>query len=152
MPDTIHATTVALGSVAAILRGPSGAGKSDLALRFLSAAAEWPDEDRARRLVADDRTVVAVKQGRLFASPPERLAGCLEVRGIGIVPMPYCPRAEVRLIVDLVAPAAVERLPLDAPVVDLLGITLPLRRLAPFEASAPLKLLLMMRDALVCSA
>ena len=46
------------------------------------------------------------------------------------------------LIVELVAPEAVERLPDPPPRRDLLGVSLPLLRLAPFEAAAPVKLLL----------
>jgi hypothetical protein len=46
------------------------------------------------------------------------------------------------LLVDLVAPEQVERLPDPWPSDMLLGVSLPVLQLAPFEASAPLKLAL----------
>jgi HPr kinase/phosphorylase len=77
---------------------------------------------------------------RLLARAPDALAGLIEVRSIGIVSVAEtCDIAEVALIVDLVAPAEVERMP-DPQQTDLLGLTRPLVRLAPFEASAPVKL------------
>ena len=45
----IHATAVAIGGVAVLLRGPSGSGKSDLALRLIQAGAV---------LVADEAAVM----------------------------------------------------------------------------------------------
>jgi HPr kinase/phosphorylase len=68
--------------------GPSGSGKSDLALRLLS---------RGFELVADDQVDIA--DG--IASCPTQLAGLLEVRGIGIVRLPWRPQARLALMVDL---------------------------------------------------
>jgi len=124
----VHATCVALRAGRSwhgiLLRGPSGAGKSDLAL------------------VADDQTAL-VPQGRgLVATPPDTLAGLLEVRGIGIVKLGrtrLLARARIALLVDLVPPDRIERLP-DPARETLLGIDLPVLALAPFEASAPAKL------------
>ena len=142
----IHATTVALGSVAAVLRGPSGIGKSDLALRFLSEQGRWPGDVRERRLVADDQTWLSLEDGRLIATAPVTIAGKVEVRGVGIVDVPTQGPAEVRLVVDLVPSAEVERFPDPLMMTELLGISVPLRRLAPFETSAPLKLALLLAD------
>ena len=139
----VHATTVALGPVAAILRGPSGAGKSDLALRFLAATGPG----NGRTLVADDQTIVTLQDGLLIATAPATIAGQIEVRGVGIIAMPTIASAEVRIVVDLVSSAEVERLPSTATTTDLLGQTVSLNRLAPFEASAPLKLALMLAAA-----
>jgi hypothetical protein len=47
--------------------------------------------------------------------------------------------AEIAMIVDLVDPAAVERLP-ESKTRSLAGVDLPLFALAPFEASAVVKL------------
>ena len=66
------------------------------------------------------------------------------MRGVGIGPVPAVARAAIGLVVDLVAPEAVERLPEWAPCrID--GIALPRLALAPFEASAPAKLRLAAR-------
>jgi len=131
----LHATCVALwpGSVqetGVLLLGPSGSGKSDLALRLLDGGAA---------LVADDQVRLDVQGGRLLARPPEGLAGLLEVRGLGIVRTDWLAEAAVRLAVRLVAPTAVERLPVPA-AERFCGIEVPLFRLAPFEASAAARL------------
>jgi RNase adaptor protein for sRNA GlmZ degradation len=133
----MHATCVALAQGAVLLRGPSGAGKSDLALRLI--------EDGAR-LVADDQVLLAAENGRLMARAPAPIAGRIEVRGLGIVPVATAAEAPVLLLADLVAPEAVERLPEPASE-TILGIALPRVALAPFEASAPAKLRLALARA-----
>ena len=143
----VHATTVALGSNAALLRGPSGAGKSDLALRFLADEGRWPSASDGRRLVADDQTQLTSQAGRLIASAPQQIAGLLEVRGLGIVPIEDAIVTEVCVVIDLVAPTDIERMPDQDATVALLGIKLPLRLLSPFEASATIKLALMILAA-----
>lgn len=133
----VHATCVALRAGrnwrGILLRGPSGAGKSDLALRLIEGGS---------RLVADDQTAL-VRQGRgLVATPPGTLAGLLEVRGVGIVKLgraQLLARATIVLLVDLVPPDRIERLP-DRSRETLLGVDLPVVALAPFEASSPAKL------------
>ncbi|WP_338074473.1 HPr kinase/phosphatase C-terminal domain-containing protein [Hyphomicrobium sulfonivorans] len=141
LPATHHGTAIAVDGRAALIRGASGAGKSDLALRCITLPPSLLLPSPAE-LVADDRVVMASDGNRLRIEPPSTLAGRMEVRGLGIVAMPYVPWAFVELVVDLTAPAEVDRLP-DPPLrTNLLGINLPLLRLAPFEASAPIKLLL----------
>jgi HPr kinase/phosphorylase len=141
----VHATTVALGpSAAVILRGPSGAGKSDFALRFLSAQSQFPGIGAERYLIADDQTCLVFSGGKLMASSPQGFAGRIEVRGLGIATVPFLATAEVKLVVELAAPSSVERYPLELGTVPYLGVSVPLRRIAPFEAAAPLKLALWM--------
>ena len=64
------------------------------------------------------------------------------MRGLGIFAVPHCAHAHLSLLVDLVAPDQVDRLPAPWPTDDLLGVSLPVLRLAPFEAAAPQKLAL----------
>jgi hypothetical protein len=124
---TLHATAVALGEAGVLLVGPPGSGKSDLALRLI---------DRGATLVADDRVIAEAADGRLLLSPPPTIAGRLEVRGVGLLPMPFVAGVEARLLLDLARPP--ERLPTPAPR-SIGGVPLPCLALAPFEASAPLK-------------
>lgn len=126
----LHASCVAIRGVAVLIFGASGSGKSDLALRLM---------DRGAVLVADDYTIVRREEDRLFASAPERIAGQIEVRGIGIVAADHVGDIMVSLIVDLDAP--VERLP-DAEVRKIAGLDVPAIALAGFEASAPIKVAL----------
>lgn len=97
-----------------LLLGPSASGKSDLALRLIDAGAA---------LIADDQVHLVREDGRLLASPPARLAGMIELRGIGIMRVPYQP-APLDLAVDLVLPATAEQLP-EPETITYLGVDLP---------------------------
>lgn len=136
--QTVHATTVALGEAGVLIRGPSGSGKSDLALRLV---------DGGGLLVADDRTALVAEGGILVARPPSVIAGRMEVRGLGVVRVPFRPLVRLRLIVDLVpadAKAAPERMP-TAIRAELCGVALPCLRLRASEASAAAKIRLAVR-------
>ena len=146
-PEVVHGTCVALGRRAVLLRGPPGSGKSDLALRFLFLARRGPAALEAPVLVADDQVRLAIDGSRLLASPLESIRGRIEVRGVGIVSIKSIAEAELVLVVDLVEMTAIERLPAWNARVRLLGIDLPLLRLAPFETSAPIKLALALAHA-----
>ncbi|MBY6264755.1 aldolase [Azospirillum sp. 412522] len=127
---TIHGTCVLLSGIGVLLRGESGRGKSDLALRLI---------DDGALLVADDRVVLVAESGRLTASSPPALAGLLEVRGVGILPVPSTRSAPVGLIVDLLPRPEVERLP-EAQTGTLLDVALPRLGLHAFDASTPAKI------------
>jgi HPr kinase/phosphorylase len=127
--DQTHATCVDIDGAGVLLRGPSGSGKSDLALRLIDGGA---------RLVADDCARLKLSGGRLIASAPPEIAGRMEVRGLGIMDIETLAETSLRLVVDLVTAGDIERLPRPA-TAEVLGVDLPLLRLAPFEASAPAK-------------
>jgi len=132
---SIHGTCVAVGRHGVLIRGRSGAGKSDLALRLIGEGA---------RLVADDQVVLRRAAGKIIASAPKTLRGLIEARGVGIVSVPTAASAALCLIVELVAPRTVARLP-DPAFATVAGVAIPVVRLAPFEASAPLKVRLALR-------
>ncbi len=134
----IHASCVALEGKGVLLRGAPGAGKSDLALRLIEGGAA---------LVADDQVALTSSGELLLAAPPVRIAGLLEVRGIGIVSMDFVTQCPVHLVVDLAQPDMVERMP-EAATVDLCGYRIAHAMLAPFEASAPVKVRLALSRAL----
>ncbi len=106
--ELVHASCVAWHGRGVLLRGPSGAGKSALALRLIEAGA---------LLVADDYVKLDSRRlsGRLMASPPPRLAGLIEVRGLGLIRLPHLRRIPLDLVVDLVdaySQDALERMPM----------------------------------------
>jgi len=140
-PVLIHATAVALpvegGWAGVLLRGPSGSGKSDLALRLI---------DQGARLVADDQTELFVDNGTVSLRTPARLAGQLEVRGLGLVTVPVVEQAPLVLVAELVAAADIDRLPVPQ-TVTLADVGVAMVRLAPFEASAAAKLRLAVQSA-----
>lgn len=131
----VHATCIDVAGSGVLLRGPSGSGKSDLALRLIDGGA-W--------LVADDQVELTAADGTLHAAPPPVLAGLLEVRGLGLVRLPFAAHAPLRLAIDLTPAAEVERLPEERHCAYH-GIILPLIRLAPFEAGAAAKVRLAVR-------
>jgi serine kinase of HPr protein (carbohydrate metabolism regulator) len=131
----LHATAIAIDGRALLLRGASGSGKSDLALRLIDAGA---------RLVADDQSELYRRGDELIVRAPTTIAGLLEVRGIGIFRLDALAEAPIALVVDLVADDAVERLPAPQ-TAAILGLSLPLVAVMPFEASAAAKLRLALR-------
>ena len=127
--ETLHATTVAIGGQAVVIEGPSGAGKSDLALRLI---------DRGAVLISDDRTRVAREGDRLIAHAPERLAGRIELRGLGIAVTPHAQAAPVALLVRLAPAADEQRLP-ERRARRIAGVSVREVTLDAFRASAPIK-------------
>lgn len=105
MKQPIHATAVARATPAGwrgvLLTGPSGAGKSDLALRLVAAG--W-------RLAADDYAHVWASGGALYATAPERIAGRIEARGLGILDTPSLALTRIVLVAACMR-TAVERQP-----------------------------------------
>jgi HPr kinase/phosphorylase len=140
--ERVHATCVALRSgrrwCGVLLRGPSGAGKSDLALRLIETGA---------RLVSDDQTELTRQGKTVMATAPDRIAGLIEARGLGIVRLArdqIVAQAPVVLLVDLIPTDQIERLP-EPRRECVLGVERPLLVLAAFEASATAKLRLALR-------
>jgi serine kinase of HPr protein (carbohydrate metabolism regulator) len=133
-PPTIHATAVLVGARAMLIRGEPGSGKSRLALRLIETAGR---ELRFARLVGDDRVYLENRSGRLIVRPPQELAGLLEIRGTGIVRVPFEPAAVVGVVVDLGQPA--DRMPAAASrVATVDGVTLPRLAIPPDTDPLPL--------------
>jgi HPr kinase/phosphorylase len=126
----LHASCAAREQAGVLLLGPSRSGKSDLLLRLL---------DLRFMLVADDR--VDIEDG--YACPPPALAGLLEIRGLGIVRLPYLVRARLALAVELATPT--DRLPERCHHPDL---GLPRVSIDPWTPSAPQRVALALDCAL----
>jgi serine kinase of HPr protein (carbohydrate metabolism regulator) len=142
--ELVHATAIAFAGRAVLLRGASGAGKSDLALRCLALAPSALLPEQAE-LVSDDQVLLEVRDGCLYARAPATITNLLEVRGLGIHRLASAAgETPVTLAADLLASQdpAPDRLPSPWPCVTYLGVALPLLRLRPWEASAPIKLLM----------
>lgn len=125
--ELVHASCVAIGGRGVLISGRSGAGKSDLALRLI---------DRGAALVSDDYTEMQRDGSLLRARAPARIAGRIEVRGVGIVTLASSSDVPVALVVDL--DCAPERLP-EPGIRELIGVAVPVVGLAALEPSAPIK-------------
>jgi HPr kinase/phosphorylase len=137
---TIHASAVLVGARAVLIRGPSGAGKSRLALELIEAPRTG--SLLFARLVGDDRVHLQAANGRVLVRPAEALAGLIEVRGLGVMRLPYEPQAVVGLVVDLGVEAA--RLPEAVNrQTELEGVRLPRLAVAAPNAALPAVLALL---------
>jgi serine kinase of HPr protein (carbohydrate metabolism regulator) len=130
----IHATSVAIAGKGVIFMGPSGSGKSDLALRLI---------DQGAKLICDDYTQVTVEDEELLATQAPNISGLLEVRGAGLLNLPFASNVPLKLAVNLVQRDKIERLP-EPQFFDCLGQKLPLLSLHSFDPSTPAKIRLVL--------
>jgi hypothetical protein len=123
-----QSTCVAIAGRAILIEGAPGVGKSSLALALI---------DRGAVLLGDDGVMLEEDQGALYAMPHPNTRGLIEVRGVGLVPMPVAPRARVALLLRLEreAPRYVE----VAPVVMLERAAIPCITLWPDSPALALR-------------
>lgn len=135
---TVHASCVAFGNKAVLVRGKPGGGKSDLVLRLIDGQGFGLGDTLLRaRLVADDQTILFREKDVVIASPPKILAGKLEIRGWGIISVSYKPKAMLRLVIDLRPKAEITRMPEPADLTTtILGLEFPLFYVDPTTPSA----------------
>jgi serine kinase of HPr protein (carbohydrate metabolism regulator) len=132
--ETLHASCVSIEGRAVLIEGLSGSGKSDLALRLM---------DRGAKLVSDDYTIVRRVNGKLLASAPPNITGLFEVRGVGLIPMPFESDTPVALIASIAE--TIERLPEATTTRIVAGIAVPTCLIASLEASAPIKVEMLLK-------
>jgi serine kinase of HPr protein (carbohydrate metabolism regulator) len=125
-----HATCLAYAGAGMLLRGPAGSGKSNLALRLMQRGAE---------LVADDRTALSVDGEALIGRAPAAIRGLLEIRGVGMVRVPFQEQTPIDLVVDLLPAPDLERIP-EPGSCALLGRAVRRIALHAFETAALEKL------------
>jgi serine kinase of HPr protein (carbohydrate metabolism regulator) len=94
----IHANALVIGSTGVLLRGPSGSGKSGLTRELIAIASGM---GLFARLIGDDRVEIVNCHGRLVARPHPAIAGAIEERGVGIIPVAYEPAGVIRCVIDL---------------------------------------------------
>jgi serine kinase of HPr protein (carbohydrate metabolism regulator) len=103
----IHASAVAIGDLAILIRGKAGSGKSSLAMALI----DDPRSDGT--LIGDDRVLLTRQPTGVIVRPQPALAGLIEVRGIGILPIAHREKARLAFVVDLLPEAECPRLPDD---------------------------------------
>jgi HPr kinase/phosphorylase len=128
-PELLHATAVAINGEGVLLLGPSGCGKSDLALRLI---------DRGAVLISDDGVLVDADDPLPILRTAPNIAGMIEMRGVGIVKMPFADAVPLHLVVQL--GATPDRMPPEGQQMEIVGNAVRTIMLSAFEASAPLKI------------
>lgn len=121
-----NVTCVAIGGRGVLIEGAPGSGKSSLALALI---------DRGAALIGDDGVTLEAREGRLWAAPPPTIAGLIEVRNLGLVPLP-AGEAPLALVVrlDRQAPRFIDA----ADGAERAGHRLPLVALDPRSPVLPL--------------
>jgi len=141
-PALLHGSCVSVGEAGVLLLGPPGSGKSDLTLRLIDQLGYGISGAlKHAQLVADDQVMVTLEDGRLVASAPPTIAGCMEIRGLGLVGLPHRSQVVLALAVRLNARQSIERLPdMEKNRFEILGTSLPMVLIDPASASAPARI------------
>lgn len=125
----VHGTSVNIDGKGVLLRGSPGSGKSDLALRLIDSGAT---------LVSDDYTEIHLTQRSVVLRAPQTIQGKIEVRGLGLMEIPFVDNIPLRLIFDLVPFQQIERMPV-AEFFEIENTKIPVLLIDPFMASAAAK-------------
>jgi HPr kinase/phosphorylase len=96
--SAIHATAFVVGEAGVLVRGASGSGKSSFADWAINAAQNKGD---FAALVGDDRILLHKGRTGITIRPHPVIAGLLERRGLGIMPVPHLPAARLSGVLDL---------------------------------------------------
>ena len=111
----IHATAVAWQGRAVLITGASGTGKSALGLQIMAFGGD---------LVADDQTILTLRDGAVWASCPPQIAGLIEARFVGIIAAKAVPSARLALAINMDVTES-DRMPPERHF-DLFGCKVPL--------------------------
>ena len=138
----LHASCASVDGCGVLLLGPPGTGKSSLVLRLIDQPGTGiGGKLRMARLVADDQVVIRRSGNQLTASAPPVLAGKLEIRGLGIVDIDFCPSVNLVLVVKLMSADDIDRMPEpDACRTDLLGVELSLLHVDGNDPAGPARI------------
>jgi serine kinase of HPr protein (carbohydrate metabolism regulator) len=120
---SVHASAVKVGERAVLIRGPSGSGKSRLAFDLILSGRSGQLPPTV--LVGDDRVHLDTAGGELWVRPAPRLAGLIEIRGLGIRSCDFAEQAAVGLVIDLAAADAARLPPPEAFQTTISGILIP---------------------------
>ncbi|MEM9736209.1 MAG: HPr kinase/phosphatase C-terminal domain-containing protein [Pseudomonadota bacterium] len=92
-PDAaLHANAVAFRGRGLLITGRAGSGKTSLSVEMMALGAD---------LIADDRVVLRCAGGLVLLSPPDTLAGLVELRGIGIIRRDFQADVPAALVLNL---------------------------------------------------
>jgi serine kinase of HPr protein (carbohydrate metabolism regulator) len=113
-PFAHQAGCVVIDGRGMLIEGAPGMGKSSLALALI---------DRGAGFVGDDSVLMEAVDGHVLARPHPNTRGLMEIRGLGLVPMPVVEAARVALVLSLASDAP--RYREQAAIRSLGGVDLP---------------------------
>jgi len=125
----MHANCLIVGSKGILLLGGSGCGKSSLTLQLLQHASAG---NLFSALVADDQVFISGCNNRLIAMCPPTTKGQIEIRGFGISKLAHISSAIIDLVVEIIPPTKLERMP-EKSSRAISGIELPLLAVPQFQ-------------------
>lgn len=126
---TLHGTSVDVKGNGVLICGKPGTGKSSLALQLI---------DRGAVLVADDQTLISLKEGKLTVQSPSALKGILEVRGVGLCPFPIQENSCLQLCVEICEKETLERLP-EPLFIEYHTVKVPLLKIGKYDPLGAIK-------------
>ncbi len=135
-PLHLHASAFAYAGAGCLLLGESGSGKSSALAHALLHGA---------MLIADDQVVLQDISSQLIAQAPPEIAGVLELRGLGLIRVPFVDAHPIHLAVELTHDP-IDRLPTPH-TREFLGVQLPLLHL-PAALHTPVASLLLYLQAM----
>ncbi len=123
-----------------LIMGKPASGKTDLAIRLVGDC-PW----QRSRLIADDQTLTEQRDGQIIMTPPAKIKGLLEMRGIGIIPVANSESCPLALIIEAVTERP-PRLPEADNRFEILGHWVPKIALFAASASAPARIRLFLQS------
>lgn len=130
MQKQIHGTSICYKQKGLLFLGKSGNGKSDLALRLI---------DKGANLIADDQTILTLKNNKIILTCPSEIKSKLEIRGIGIIKMPSIKEHQLDIVFQLKSFREIKRIPNENWRM-LLDQKIPYYEIDPFELSVNAKI------------
>lgn len=95
--EAVHANCVIIGDAGILIRGISGSGKTTLSRKLVDLARK---NGHFGEFVGDDRIGIQAIGNRLVANAHPKIAGKIELRGMGIGSLKFEEQAVIRLLVD----------------------------------------------------
>ena len=89
----IHGSSIEINGKGVIILGKSGAGKSSLAIKLISLGANF---------IADDQTLIELKDDKLIISKPSTTPSLIEARGIGLIQVPLIRVSELFYFIKII--------------------------------------------------
>lgn len=133
-----HCTVIRAGETGIMIEGAAGSGKTSLALGLIEALQARGIE---ALLVCDDQAFVGDENGKLVAHAPVSIRGKAELRGFGIVDLPYRQSTELHLLCRLVADERMDRMP-EQKVARIGNLDLPLLELPARHEAQSIRIIL----------